>query len=183
MLEKAIDQMAGTHGDEDLISVDDEGLEEVGRAGKGSRSYAFTAAASLILAAYCNRSLTGMTEQWGDINTTCHSTVLLTLFLGLHTNNDIIISTYTGLGFLGAFFVWGFLNLGGSSSAGKRAKGLWGTVVAFALVVTCLQAIVQLLYAIGHADWAMKARFKMHLPPVFTSLQGLKAGILPTASD
>jgi hypothetical protein len=54
--------------------------------------------------------------------------------------------------FLLAFFVWGSLNLG-STSAGKRAAGLWGSVVAYSAVLTAARSGVQLAFAVGKSSW------------------------------
>lgn len=59
-----------------------------------------------------------------------------------------------GLIFLVAFFVWGSLNLGSSSAAGKRAKGLWGTVVAYAAIIAAAQIGFQLATGLDGIAWA-----------------------------
>lgn len=52
-----------------------------------------------------------------------------------------------------AFFVWGSLNLA-STSAGKSAAGLWGSVVAYSAVLTAARCGVQLAFAVGKSSWA-----------------------------
>jgi len=49
--------------------------------------------------------------------------------------------------------VWGSLNLG-SSSPGKHATGLWGTVAAYSAVLSVARCGVHLAFAVGKPRWA-----------------------------
>ena len=67
---------------------------------------------------------------------------------------QIALAASAGFIFLLAFFVWGSLNLLRCSTAGKQARGLWGTVVAVSATVTAAQIGGQLAFAIGGGTWA-----------------------------
>lgn len=82
--------------------------------------------------------------------------------------------SFAGYVFLLAFFVWGSLNLGKATPTGKRGKGLWGTVVGYATVVTAAQVGVQLAFVLAEGDWATKEPVKQWL-----ALAGFRKGSGP----